>query len=96
MLCVLCCVFDCERVWGLAAAALVEGSDDPGGGAESKSTGFGSFRTGRLVGVSVSRAGPLLRVYATTLLTRVITLLVTRLDETKKRSRRRMCVLKCV
>ena len=51
--CVLCCVFDCERVWGLAAAALVEGSDDSGGGAESKWTGFGSFRTGRLVRVSV-------------------------------------------
>ena len=53
VLCVLCCVFDCERVWGLAAAALVEGSDDSGGGAESKWTGFGSFRTGRLVRVSV-------------------------------------------
>ena len=63
--CVLCCVFDCERVWGLAAAALVEGSDDSGGGAESKWTGFGSFRTGRLVRVSVCRPGPLSSVPST-------------------------------
>ena len=65
VLCVLCCVFDCERVWGLAAAALVEGSDDSGGGAESKWTGFGSFRTGRLVRVSVCRPGPLSSVPST-------------------------------
>ena len=76
VLCVLCCVFDCERVWGLAAAAVEEGSDDPGagpiegshdprGGAESKWTGFGSFRTGRLVRVSVCRPGPLSSVPST-------------------------------
>jgi hypothetical protein len=46
----------------IRGAVPIEGSDDPGGGAESKSTGFGSFRTGRSVGVSVCRAGPLLRV----------------------------------
>ena len=52
-----------EGVWGLSAAVLVQGSHDPGGGAEWKSTRFGSFRTRQLGRVSVGRAGPLLRLW---------------------------------
>ena len=55
-------IYGFERVGGLWAAVIVEGSVDRGGGAEWKSTRFGSFCTRQLVRVSVGRAGPLLRL----------------------------------
>jgi hypothetical protein len=39
-------VFDCKRVWGLAAAALVEGSDDPGAGPSRSRPGSVRFAPG--------------------------------------------------
>ena len=52
-------------MWGVLGGGLpIEGSRDGGGGAEWKSTRFGSFRTRQLVRVSVGRAGPLLRLWS--------------------------------
>ena len=56
-------IYGFERVGGLWAAVIVEGSVDRGGGAEWKSTRCGSFWSGELVRVAVGRAGPLLRLW---------------------------------
>ena len=56
-------IYGFERVGGLWAAVIVEGSVDRGGGAEWKATRIGSFCTRTVVRVPVGRAGPLLRLW---------------------------------